>query len=396
MLRRVPVAPLFTLPPLEAPSQPSAGLVINGVYDSSITSNANSASIMAAVNSDIAIYQSNFTDPITVKILYRYANTLPDGSPIVNGGIALSYANLYGAVWSSFVASLAADSKTTNDAKAIASLPLSAQSTLIRLSSAEGRAIGRSTPGGMCSDGTVPIPTQPGCDYDGIVTLVSAVSFSFSRPVTVGSFDARSAIEHEMDEVLGLGSGLNIANPIVSWRPVDLFSFSAPGTRNVTTTGTRYLSIDGGVTNLIGFNQVTTADLGDWFSSGGCPHATPRPQDAFACTGQVGDIVAGSPEMVLLDAIGYDLVLGTTAAKVTISGRVVSSSGVGVRAATVTLQDSRGHHLSAITDAFGYYTFATVLSGDTYIANATSRAQSFAPRIVTVNDAIADLDIVGR
>ena len=92
--------------------EPSAGLVINGVFDSSITSNANAAAIMAAVNSDIAIYQSSFTDAITVKILYRYANTFPDGSAVPNGAIATSYANLYGAVWASFITSLTTDSKS--------------------------------------------------------------------------------------------------------------------------------------------------------------------------------------------------------------------------------------------------------------------------------------------
>jgi len=88
--------------------------------------------------------------------------------------------------------------------------------------------------------------------------------------------------------------------------------------------------------------------------------------------------------------------LAPTAAKVSISGRVMSASGAGVRGATVTVQDSRGHKLMAITNAFGYYTFASVPSGDTYIGQATSRGLTFGPRVVTVNDAISDLDLVAR
>ncbi|MFL6375082.1 MAG: NF038122 family metalloprotease [Pyrinomonadaceae bacterium] len=392
--RHEPAAPLFTMPPMDSPAQPSVGLVINGVFDSSITSNANSAAIMAAINSDIAFYQSTFSDPITVKILYRYANTFPDGSPIANGGIAVSNAEFYGAVWASYMGSLTADSKTTNDAKAIASLPASAPSTLIRFSSASGRAIGRSTPGGMCPDGTVTIPPPVGCNYDGIVTIVSTTPFSFSRPVAGGTFDARAAIQHEMDEVLGFGSGLNFNNPIVDWHPSDLFSYSAPATRNVTSTGTRYLSIDGGTTNLVGFNQVAPADYGDF--AGACPHAVVHPQDAFACAGETSDIAANSPEGILLDAIGYDLVLGTTAANVPISGRVLTSSGAGLRAARVTLQDSRGNTFTALTNSFGYYTFTNVPTGDTYIATASARRSVFAPRVVSVNDVLVDLDLIAR
>ena len=158
------------------------------------------------------------------------------------------------------------------------------------------------------------------------MTLVSTTPFSFSRPVAGGTFDARGAVQHEMDEVLGFGSGLNLADPIVSWRPVDLFSYSAAATRNVTSTGTRYLSIDSGTTNLIGFNQISPADYGDW--AGTCPIATPRPQDAFACSGQsVPDLAANSPEGILLDVIGYDVPLGTTAANITVSGRVLTRAG---------------------------------------------------------------------
>ena len=51
----------------------------------------------------------------------------------------------------------------------------------------------------------------PGGPYDGIVTLNSALppGFSFTRPLIFGSFDAQRSVEHEIDEVMGLGSYLN-------------------------------------------------------------------------------------------------------------------------------------------------------------------------------------------
>ena len=112
--------------------------------------------------------------------------------------------------------------------------------------------------------------------------------------------------EHEIDEILGLGSYLGGPPPNSDFRPQDLFSWSAPGTRNHTALGTRYFSIDNGTTNIVGFNQDSTGDFGDWLS-GSCPQSTPYVQNAFSCKGQVSDVTATSPEGVNLDVIGYDL-----------------------------------------------------------------------------------------
>ncbi len=290
----------------------------------------------------------------------------------------------------------------------------------------------------MFSDGTI----GPGGPFDGIVTLNSAEPFSFTRPLINGSFDAQRAVEHEIDEVMGLGSYLNsvrtcpsfeaesippntvtgsatplpcavcsggekvsyvgnnsgtlqfngvtaivpgsnvitiwytngdaeryallsvnggpgipvsfpstgsfqtlgsvqrtvmlnggsnntlaFSNPIVgSWapdfdrivvncgvppsanlRPQDLFSWSSPGVRNRTSTGSRYFSIDSGSTNIVGFNQTPPGDFGDWLSAP-CPQPHPFVQNAFGCPDQLSDISATSPEGINLDVIGYDLV----------------------------------------------------------------------------------------
>ena len=108
-----------------------------------------------------------------------------------------------------------------------------------------------------------------------------------------------------MDEVLGLGSKLNISGSS-DLRPQDLFSWSAPATRNLTATGSRYFSINSGNTNIVGFNQNPTGDFGDWLSSP-CPQANPYVQNAFGCRGQSSDVAISSPEGINLDVVGYDL-----------------------------------------------------------------------------------------
>jgi hypothetical protein len=153
----------------------------------------------------------------------------------------------------------------------------------------------------MFANGTV----GNGGPYDGIVTLNSSVPLQFTRPTDAGSFDAQRSTEHEMDELLCLGSKLGQNG--IPFRPQDLFSWSSAGHRNITGSGARYFSMNGGVTNIVGFNQDPSGDFGDWVSQD-CPQANPYVQNAFACTGQFSDIAATSPEGINLDVVGYDSV----------------------------------------------------------------------------------------
>jgi hypothetical protein len=134
--------------------------------------------------------------------------------------------------------------------------------------------------------------------------LNSSKPFQFSRPVNGNSFDAQRITEHEIDEVIGLGS--RIGDNSSDLNPQDLLSWSSAGHRNITSSGTRYFSINGGVTNIVGFNQDPDGDFGDWLSAP-CPQANPYVQNAFSCTGQSSDIGGTSPEGINLDVIGYDL-----------------------------------------------------------------------------------------
>ena len=214
--------------------------------------------------------------------------------------IAQSNFIYYPIPWNTYINALRADASTGNDNTANASLPGSALSTNILPSSANGRAVGLNTPPAMFANGTV----GNGGPYDGIITLNASSGYQFTRPTSAGNFDAQRGFEHEMDELLGLGSRLNLSGNDL--RPQDLFSWSSAGNRNITTSGARYFSINSGVTNIVGFNQMQDGDLGDWFSAP-CPQADPYVQNAFACRGQSSDIAATSPEVISLDVIGYDL-----------------------------------------------------------------------------------------
>jgi hypothetical protein len=283
-----------------ATTVPTAGLVIHPTFDSSITNNPNAAAIQATISRAISFHESLFADPITIQIRFRFSTTTPDGMHLPMGTLARTDLVLYRISWSNYISALRADAKSSNDTQANANLPGTALSANIRPSSAGGRAVGLDTPPAMFADGSV----GQGGPYDAIVTLNSAAPFQFSRPPSPGNFDAQRSIEHEVDEAIGLGSRLGgNGNDL---RPQDLFTWSSPGNRNISTSGTRYFSIDGGVNNIVNFSQDPDGDLGDWFSEQ-CPQTHPYVQNAFGCAGQYSDISATSPEGINLDVIGYDL-----------------------------------------------------------------------------------------
>jgi hypothetical protein len=94
---------------------------------------------------------------------------------------------------------------------------------------------------------------------------------------------------HEMDEALGGGSGLDgsaqNASAPATIEPLDLFRFASAGVRSYNThapTGAvnqAYFSINGGVTDLVHFNQNAGGDFSDWYSyPNGAPTPPTRPR----------------------------------------------------------------------------------------------------------------------
>ena len=179
-----------------ATTQAAAGLIIIPTFDCSILNDPSSLAIQAMIMRSIAIYESLFSDPITIQILFRYStggpapspsptasppparsaspspSACPSATPFEPGVLSQSFFVPYDIPWNSFISALRADATTSNDNTANASLPGSALSTSIAPSSANGRALGLNTPPAMFSDGTI----GPGGPFDGIVTLNSAVT----------------------------------------------------------------------------------------------------------------------------------------------------------------------------------------------------------------------------
>jgi hypothetical protein len=96
-----------------------------------------------------------------------------------------------------------------------------------------------------------------------------------------------------------------------------------------------------------------------------------------------------------LKVSGLPTTLGPSAAPVAVSGRV-SAAGRGIGGAKVTITGENGRARSAITSAFGYFSFENVEAGRTYLVEVGSKRYRFEPRIVTINNDLTGLDFEAR
>jgi hypothetical protein len=97
---------------------------------------------------------------------------------------------------------------------------------------------------------------------------------------------------------------------------------------------------------------------------------------------------------VRIDSI-LGLGCGPTAAGVSLSGRVLTPDGRGLRNAIVSILGSDGVSRTVTTSSFGYYRFDEIEPGDTYVIGVTSRRYRYLPRAVHVTDGLTDLDFAG-
>jgi hypothetical protein len=261
---------------------PSAGLIINPIFDSSITGDPNATAIMNGINAAIQVYEAHYSDPVTVNIVFQ---TMPSGL-----GMSATFGG--NTSYSSFLNALTSDSRTGNDPVALAHIPGGANNPVdgtasIRLTTANFRALGFNAN---------PPPGSP----DSTISLnVSLMNLDRSS-IDPSKYDLIAVASHEIDEALGTSSGAGGGTV----RPVDLFRYSSGGTRNFTTAGDdAYFSIDGGSTDLARYNQDPGGDYGDWWSAFG--GQTPQVQDAFATPGATPDL---GVEFTVLDVIGWNFV----------------------------------------------------------------------------------------
>ena len=260
--------------------------------------NANlSVTAVGVINAAIGFYQTTFSDPVTVNIDFH----------AMDSGLDASLVPIYFVPYATYQSHLLADASSIDDTVAIPSYPAGTNDPIldqadINLKSANGRALGIDTPGvlidlpGFCT----------GFTGDGCIGL------NISQTTTGGGlFDLFAMVEHEINEVLGLGSSLSGDGTIFQDKisPEDLFRYSSNGVRSFALNDCRgavqnaFFSIDQGFSILNQFNNCTNdGDYSDWIT-----HTPSQVQDAFTNNSGAPYLTASSAETRALDVIGYNL-----------------------------------------------------------------------------------------
>ncbi|MDB5389136.1 MAG: conserved repeat domain protein [Planctomycetaceae bacterium] len=264
--------------------------VIVPTFDTTITSDPNAATIISSINRTIAAYENSFTNNNTVHITFQEG-----------GGLGGSLTFLNNVTYTSYHAALIADASGADDLLALSTLPSGANQPIV----------------GTASDTSLNIPTalERTLGYsggqvamDGQITLnVGLMNLDRTGVQDSSKYDLMAVAAHEIDEVLGLGSGLDGSNngdPIsgTTIEAADLYRYASAGVRsfNTSVNSAAFFSIDGGTTMMARFNQTAGGDFGDWYSAFG--GQIPQVQDAFGTPGSTPNLNA---ELRRADVIGY-------------------------------------------------------------------------------------------
>ena len=85
-----------------------------------------------------------------------------------------------------------------------------------------------------------------------------------------------------------------------------------------------------------------------------------------------------------------------TAAAVSVEGRVTNAAGRAVAQAFVVLTDRNGATRTVLTNSFGYYRFADVAAGQTYVVAVRHKRYEFAPQVVSVTENLNNLNFAAQ
>src|SRR4051794_32790183 len=273
-------------------AQPAAALVINPVYDSSITSLANASTIEAAFNTVTQDYASQFTNSAQINVKVSWGSV--GGYALPSNAVGASTSSLYGYFTYGqgrpyLTGALLSNPSDTALATAVANLPATAPAGASRyvIPPSKAKVLGLISPTQSAIDGSI-----------GFAGSTSGYTFNPTNGVAAGTYDFQAVAAHELDEVLGRISGLYSTTP--SYRTVfDLFRYKSPGVLDFSYYEAAYFSIDGGITHLGTFNNLSSGDRGDWLTS-----AMPTDvQDASIGKGQRKNLTA--VDLTGLDVLGY-------------------------------------------------------------------------------------------
>jgi len=275
-----------------APPAKAGPLTINNV--GSVADPGALGAINTAIANIESLYSAGSGSPgVTLNVDFTYNNV---GGGNLGSTTQYVYDYSYGSYTNALTADSLANPTNTNLATAVANLGNGNSGSLVEIT--YGQAL-------LLSNYGLGAPSYHG---DGIINLNSGMNWNFTSTTTSSQYDAVGVLEQELDELLGIGGGGSFIGS-GTLGATDLYRYSAPGMASTATSGT-YLSINGGVTDLVGFNSNSGGDYGDFAPSCGPTSNNAGNnqyiQNAFNCTGADETYTTSSPEYVALTAIGWN------------------------------------------------------------------------------------------
>jgi hypothetical protein len=275
----------------------ASALNINLTYapDSTFTAAGLSAAditAMKAANTYTALQiTSRFNDNINVNIMVT-AN--PGTSGLGESSSFIRSVNNYAALR----AAMTADSRTADDATS-----LGAGGSVPAADPIPGNHVYQVTQAQAKALGLIP---DNAATVDGTFTFFGGHPYTYdpANRAVAGKFDYIGLALHEFTEIMGRIGNMGDGAPDPQFMQMDLFHYSAAGTRGLNKGAGRSFSIDNGTTLLKAFNDFTAnqGDLQDWASG------TNDAFNAFSSEGVLNDL--SEVDLRNMDVIGYDRVTG--------------------------------------------------------------------------------------
>lgn len=194
----------------------------------------------------------------------------------------------------------------------------------------------------------------------------------------------------------GFGFTLNydptkLGNPLVSQGAATQGTFLIPNTTNVGQVGV-ILAFSPGSTIQIGTKQIVTIRFDVAANAPG--GLSPLTFGDAPVIRRVSNAAAAPLAATFTD--GGVNISGLTAANVLVGGRVTTDGGRGIRNVIITLTDVNGETRTAISSAFGYYQFADVPAGETYVFSVRAKRYQFSQptQVRSITEDTNDVDFI--
>ncbi len=123
---------------------------------------------------------------------------------------------------------------------------------------------------------------------------------------------------------------------------------------------------------------------------------------AFSLDGTIGQTVAGNAlrgnPFAVSSGFWNFTPAAPTAAQVSISGRALTSTGIGIRNVLIRLTDAAGTSRLTTTATFGYFHFNEVNAGQTYLITAQAKRFEFSQpaQVLSVSGNVSELNFIAN